>query len=196
MAIDRESFKTGMRRLAAGVCVITSVAEGGRRCGLTATAVCAVSADPPTLLVCVNSATGSYAAMSAAKHFAVNLLSVEDKAVANRFASAIAPEERFSQGSWSTLVTGWPVLDSAVAVFDCVVCQVVEVGTHGVLFGGIEALRFRQPHVKPLLYAHGVYGRFVAVDGAQNGSRDHVPPWISPDSRFLEDGLRWGFMWM
>ena len=53
MSIDAAAFKKGMRHLAASVTLITT-RYGDLRGGLTATAVCSVSAEPPQILVCVN----------------------------------------------------------------------------------------------------------------------------------------------
>ncbi|MBV8805987.1 MAG: flavin reductase, partial [Sinobacteraceae bacterium] len=52
LRVDPLQFKAGMRRLAAAVCLITSTTSAGEKVGLTATAVCSVSAEPPTLLCC------------------------------------------------------------------------------------------------------------------------------------------------
>jgi flavin reductase (DIM6/NTAB) family NADH-FMN oxidoreductase RutF len=179
-----------MRHLASGVCVITTASSDINRCGLTATAVCSVSADPPTLLVCVNSASGTCAAIRSAGHFAVNLLSVENREIANRFASPVPPEERFNRGIWGTLATGSPVLESAVAVFDCNLSRVVEVATHSILMGAIQATRFREPHVRPLLHAHAAFATVVPVGvlGSRPGEQIHS------ELQFLEDCLHWGLM--
>ena len=53
MSIDAAAFKKGMRHLAASVTLITT-RHRELRGGLTATAVCSVSAEPPQILVCVN----------------------------------------------------------------------------------------------------------------------------------------------
>mgnify|MGYP002481134719 FL=1 len=50
--------------------------------------------------------------------------------------------DRFSLGHWDTLSTGAPALQEAVATFDCIISQIVEVGTHSVLFGTVQALRY------------------------------------------------------
>jgi flavin reductase (NADH)/flavin reductase len=163
--IDINVFRTGMRRLAGHVCIIATKRANGERAGLTATAVSSVSAEPPTLLICVNRQNSSHAAMREAGVFAVNVLALEDQGLANRFASAIVGEQRFAEGVWTTLETGSPVLESALVSFDCRIAQAVEIGTHGVLFGAIEAVRVRQADTKPLLYVHGSYGGF-AVPGA------------------------------
>src|SRR4030088_3115701 len=51
--VDAQQFRTGMRSLAGAVSIITS-AQAGHRYGMTATAVCSASAEPPTVLICVN----------------------------------------------------------------------------------------------------------------------------------------------
>jgi flavin reductase (DIM6/NTAB) family NADH-FMN oxidoreductase RutF len=120
----------------------------------------------------------------------VNLLSIEDREIANRFASPIPPEERFGGGMWGTLATGSPVLESAVTVFDCSVRQVVEVATHSILVGAIQAIRFREPHVRPLLHAHAAFATVapVGVPGPRSGEQIHS------ELQFLEDCLHWGLM--
>ncbi len=149
-----------MRHLAAHVCLITTVGADGIRRGLTATAVCSVSADPPTLLCCVNRQIVPYAAVRESEIFAVNVLSIRDQELAERFASEINGEARFDTGIWKTLATGAPILDSALANFDCRLARLEEVATHGILFGEIRAVRFREGEADPLLYAHGSYGGF------------------------------------
>ena len=52
--VDEEAFRMGMRQLSAAVTIVTTGTDAQHRAGLTATAVCSVSADPPQLLVCVN----------------------------------------------------------------------------------------------------------------------------------------------
>jgi flavin reductase (NADH)/flavin reductase len=152
-----------MRHLAAHVCLITTTDPGGVRLGLTATAVCSVSADPPTLLCCVNRQIPPFAAIRASGIFAVNVLGVNDLELAERFAGVIQGEARFETGAWSTLSTGAPVLESALAVFDCRVTLLEEVATHGILFGEILAVRSRSPNTEALLYAHGAFGAFTPI---------------------------------
>ena len=50
---DKQSYREAMSRLGAAVNIITSTGEDGD-CGFTASAVCSVTDDPPTLLVCMN----------------------------------------------------------------------------------------------------------------------------------------------
>jgi flavin reductase (DIM6/NTAB) family NADH-FMN oxidoreductase RutF len=163
MAVDPESYKAGMRCLAAGVCIVTTLSRNGQRSGLTATAVCSVSLAPPTLLCCVNRQSGSYNAIHESGVFAVNVLSVNDRTLAERFAGLVVGEERFAEGAWSALATGAPILKSALASFDCRISQAVELPTHGILFGEIEMVELRAAAAGPLLYAHGDYGDFATL---------------------------------
>ena len=161
--MEASVFKSGMRHLAAHVCLITTVDPDGHRNGLTATAVCSVSADPPTLLCCVHRQIPPFAAIRASGIFAVNVLGVNDLMLAERFAGAIQGEARFETGVWNTLTTGSPVLDSALAVFDCRLTRLEEVATHGILFGEILAVRSEPGNSAALLYAHGTFGVFAPI---------------------------------
>ena len=150
-----------MRRLAASVCLITTLNEDGSRNGLTATAVCSMTAEPPTLLCCLKLTSNSYLAIEKASAFAVNVLSTDDHAIADRFSSTLNGKEKFALGDWTTLATGSPVLASAIAAFDCKLVNVVAVATHGILLGEVQALNLHPDGAKPLLYVDGAYGAFA-----------------------------------
>ena len=167
MAVDADLFRAGMRRLVGSVCLITTAAPDGTRSGLTATAVTAVSIDPPTLLVCINRQNSTHAAIVGSGFFAVNVLGLEDRPLSDRFASKITGDERFSEGAWQTLATGAPTLKSALVSFDCRIAHTTAVGTHTILFGEIEAIHSRQDG-RSLLYAHGSYGGFTPLTVLEN----------------------------
>ena len=82
-----------MRHLAAGVTLVTT-AGGGSRAGLTATAVCSVSAEPPQLLACVNREAEAHRLLLATGHLAVNLLSAGQHELADRFAGRYGRVDR------------------------------------------------------------------------------------------------------
>lgn len=186
MSTDVETFKAGMRRLAGHVCVITTTDSLGARSGLTATAVCSVSAAPPTLLCCINRQNTSYKTIRDAGILAVNVLAMSDRELANRFATGPGGETRFAMGLWRTLETGAPILESALASFDCRIAQAVDVGTHGILFGEIVAIRVRETDAKPLLYAHGQYGGFMSFDSTRGAEALWIPSWEGTAPDFLD----------
>jgi flavin reductase (DIM6/NTAB) family NADH-FMN oxidoreductase RutF len=139
--VEPAAFRAAMRELAAGVTIVTS-GEGVNRRGLTATAVCSLSADPPTLLACINRDAECHRAILDHGMFCVNVLGAGGEGLAARFAGrdGVRGVDRFLRGSWSALATGAPVLEDAVASFDCSLREVLDGGTHSIVIGQVEAL--------------------------------------------------------
>lgn len=148
-----EGFRAAMRRLAGTVTIISTRHEA-RRHGMTATAVCSVCAEPPTLLVCVNRSASIHEPIAAARRFCVNLLGVEHAELVAPFSGRLAGEARFDHGHWVTGALDLPCLEDAQASVFCVVRQAVPYATHTVFFGEALAVHVR-PDVAPLLYQDG-----------------------------------------
>jgi flavin reductase (DIM6/NTAB) family NADH-FMN oxidoreductase RutF len=154
-------FKRGMRSLAGAVCLVTS-ASGGRRCGMTATAVCSATAEPPTVLACINRATATHRAISEARIFCINVLRHEDQALSTLFSGGPRAEERFRPEQWTTLATGAPVLVNALVSFDCRLVNSLDHGTHTIFLGEVERLQIGRKG-KPLLYSDGQYAKLASL---------------------------------
>jgi flavin reductase len=152
--VEPALFRDSMSRLTAAVHIVTSAGLAGRA-GFTATAVCSVSDDPATLLVCVNKRSNSAPLVLQNGVFCVNTLGSDGTKLADIFASrtGLHLDERFATGDWMTLKSGSPVLASAVIAFDCRTIEVREMTSHNIIFGAVEAVRFGSQSV-PLLY-HG-----------------------------------------
>lgn len=161
MSIDETQFRAGMRLLAGGVTII-STEHQGLCVGLTATAVCSLSVDPPRLLACVNRGGSTYACIRASRHLCVNLLTFEQHLLARGFAGASPIGGRFALGDWSRLVSGMPALDGALAVFDCAVAEIVDTGSHGILICDVLAVRTTDGAHRPLVYCNGGYASVEA----------------------------------
>lgn len=142
MTPTRQEFRDGMARLGAAVTVVTTNGPAGRA-GFTASAVCSVTDDPPTLLVCMNRTASAGPALAANGVLCVNSLASGDRAIAQVFAGVTrcSQEERFAGAAWGALATGAPVLAGALVAFDCRVAEVVEKGTHRVIFAEVVAVR-------------------------------------------------------
>jgi flavin reductase (DIM6/NTAB) family NADH-FMN oxidoreductase RutF len=156
--VTPQTFIEGMRQLAAGVTLITTAHEG-HRAGLTATAVCSVSAEPPQLLACVNRRSETHRVIDRSRVFAVNVLASDQQHLARVFSGAtdIHGERRFEQAPWTELTTGAPVLSSCLASFDCRVVESVVAATHSIFIGRVEAIVL-EPDLDPLVYVEGDYG--------------------------------------
>lgn len=157
-------FRDAMRHLASGVSLVTTKGRDGRRQGMLATAVLSVTADPPTILVCVNQSATMHDDLIDGRNFCVNFLGHRHLELSRRFSSSEARESRFDGDRWTTLSTGAPVLEGALSALDCRLERTVEVGSHSVVFGKVIEIRVA-PTLgdKPLLYYDRHYGEFVGV---------------------------------
>jgi len=155
----RADFLDGMSRAAATVNIITTGGTAGRA-GLTVSAMTSVSADTPkpTLLICINANSAGAAPIIENGVFAVNVLSESQADVSDVFAgrSPHSGEARFGCATWQEGATGAPLLDGALVCFDCRVVQHRRIGTHHVLFGEVEAVRF-PGEGRPLIYTQRSY---------------------------------------
>ena len=156
---DIRLFKQGMRRVSGAVTVVTTRGAGGERRGVTATAVCSLSASPPAVIACINRDTwvGQLAPLSGV--FCVNVLSRAQQNIAETFAGRTGHvgEARFEIGDWGELNSGAPTLACARASFDCRLERCVEFGSHVVLVGEVERTVVGPPEAEPLIYVDGAF---------------------------------------
>jgi flavin reductase len=139
--VDKSLFRDAMAGLGAAVNIVTTDGDSGRA-GCTASAVCGVTDEPPTLLVCINRSSRNNAIMRENGRLCVNVLADDQREVAMRFATKdMAIDERFALADWYPLETGAPALRGAVSSFDCHITSATEVGTHTVFFCEIKAAR-------------------------------------------------------
>ena len=138
--LAEQEFKNAMSLLSSAVTVVTTAGESGRY-GFTASAVCSLSASPPTLLVCMNKGSYLHSFFVANRVLSVNLLAAEHQALSEVFASKLGSDERFARAQWTQLVTGAPILKDALASFDCQIEQIQQVATHDIFICRILALQ-------------------------------------------------------
>ncbi|MQB07961.1 flavin reductase [Agrobacterium tumefaciens] len=146
------AFKGAMRRFTSTVCLITTELDGVRH-GMAATAVQSVTADPPTILVCINQSASISGPLKQAGKFAVNMLHLSHAPLVPLFSGKLKGEERFNHGEWLSL-DGVPVLADAQAAFVCQLKDAVNVATHDVVIGEVLDARFIEA-IAPLLYEDG-----------------------------------------
>lgn len=154
MPVSRQEFRDAMARLGAAVNIITTDGAAGQG-GITATAVCSVTDDPPTLLVCLNRTSPRSALFLTNGVLCVNTLSAGQQSVSDAFSAPSDKADmasRFAAGVWGKLVTGAPALEGAAASFDCRITEVMEQGTHSVVFAEVQAVRFAEMAAGCLMY--------------------------------------------
>lgn len=141
--LEKAVFRDAMAGLGTAVNIITSDGAAGLA-GCTASAVCGVTDEPPTLLVCINRGSRNNAAFRTNGRLCVNVLSAGQQALATQFANSALPlAERFAAAQWEQLATGAPALREALASLDCEIESTTEVGTHTVFFCAVKAAQTR-----------------------------------------------------
>lgn len=163
--VDTTGFRNAMSMLGGAVSVITTDGPAGRW-GFTASAVCSVTDQPPTLLVCMNRASYSNASFKENGVLCVNVLGAGQQTLSAAFASRdLAMPERFACTEWSQLESGAPVMDEALVSFDCRIAQVHEVGSHSIFYCQILSLK-QGAGQEGLVYFNRAYHRLGEVSKA------------------------------
>jgi flavin reductase len=154
--ISAEEFKQGMSAFPGAVNIVTTEV-GNTKAGFTATAVCSVSDNPPTLLVCLNRSASVHKKFCESDSLVINTLDAGQDHLANLFGGKAPMEERFASAIWETLVTGAPVLTDAAVSFDCKITDVKSVATHDVIFCEVVGIKQKQQAGSLVYYQRGYH---------------------------------------
>jgi flavin reductase (DIM6/NTAB) family NADH-FMN oxidoreductase RutF len=132
---DAATIRAAARQVASGVSVIT-VGTGRGRAGLTALSVSLLSADPPTLVLCVHRASAGYAALVRSSRFAVNVLGGDQREIAEHFAG-VADEAggSFDAGRFVPIDDDLAALADCAAVFECEKEEIMERRANAIVIG-------------------------------------------------------------
>lgn len=172
MAIDDPLFRAIFGATPAVVAVITTL-DDGEPAGLTASALCEVSREPPLLLVCLDLASRTLPRIRRSGAFAVNYLGAGRDGIAQRFAGRST--DKFGDLRWvpSSAARGAPVLVADVSAYaECVVDRVIQLGDHAVVVGLIMGGSVTDR--PPLLYRQGSYRTWPELRDAVGAGAAHT----------------------
>ncbi len=156
---DPSALRRAFGAFATGVTVVTS--GGPVPHGMTANSFASVSLDPPLVLVCVGCTAVMHGSLTDTGKFAVSVLSERQEHVARYFADSRRPlgAEQFDRVDWTPgPATGAPLIDGALAHFECEVWRTYDGGDHSIFLGRLLALH-RRPEQAALLFISGRFRR-------------------------------------
>ena len=133
---DSTAFRRALGQFATGVTVITTRTPSGQPIGITASSFNSVSLDPPLVLWSLATKSASMPVFRSNSHYVVNILSESQLDLCQRFATL--KDDRFAGVSHSAGDTGMPVLDGALAWFECHNRSRYEEGDHVIFVGEVE----------------------------------------------------------
>ena len=141
------------RRLSAGVYVV-GASHGDRRGAFTAAWVMQTSFDPPLVALSISPDHATFPLLHASGAFTISVLKRGQLELARRFGTRSGREQDKLEGvRWHAGRSGAPVLDDALAYFDCELAQRVSAGDHELVVGRVAAGRILDPGAVPMSYA-------------------------------------------
>lgn len=161
MSLDSKEFRFALGNFPTGVTVITSVTKDGALLGTTANSFSSVSLDPPLVLFSLDRGAYSLDAYLEAGVFAVNVLSLNQQDISNRFAGVFG--EKWSNVPYDIWETGSPILKDTIASFDCRAWNIYDGGDHVIFVGEV----LKMSHLtdgEPLVFFRGKYGALTSEE--------------------------------
>jgi flavin reductase (DIM6/NTAB) family NADH-FMN oxidoreductase RutF len=157
--VSSQGFRHALGRFASGVTVLTVRGEHGQPHGMTASAFCSVSLEPPLVLVCVDHQARTHRLMQKADFFGINVLREDQRDLSEYFArrerDAEQPGAERLGVHYKNTANGTPMLDRALAEIECRLVAAHPAGDHTVYVGQVEELHSHEG--EPLIYFRGAY---------------------------------------
>lgn len=182
---DSRAFRQALGQFATGVTIVTTLEPNGTPRGFTANSFTSVSLDPPLLLVCIANSAASRAVFCEAPRFSINILSEEQKETSGLFATQ--RPDKFDIAPWRVGQGGVPLIDGALAWFECTHHDAVPAGDHVILIGRVTDFGYRE--AQPLGYLRGGYFTLgledTLVDVAGRGAGTVVGAVLEQDRQVL-----------
>lgn len=160
---DSKQFRAALGLFPTGVAVVTSLASGRRKIGLTVNSFTSVSLRPPLVSFNLAKSLLSISDWLSVEEFAVNLLRHDQEVISSDFAHS--QSDKWSNAKHTAGTTSSPILTSNLASFECMKFACHEIGDHHIMIG--KVLRFTvASDAEPLVFYRGAYCR---VGRSQNG---------------------------
>lgn len=176
-AVDARAFRNALGQFATGVTIVTACGPDGERVGATVSSFNSVSLDPPMVLWSLDKRALSRTVFESSTHFAVHVLKLEQKELAQRFAMRGA--EKFQGLQCGAGLGNTPLLSDCAACFECETRHRYDGGDHVIFVG--EVKRFEHAAVAPLVFHGGVFAETrllsgVSIDAAVDESTGRFGP--------------------
>jgi len=156
MSLDQLELRDTLGRFATGVTVVTTATADGPL-GITANSFASVSLEPPLVLWSPARRSSRYPAFEAASHFAIHILALDQRWLADRFART---GDDFDGIEHSPGLGDAPLFVNCAARLECLHSAGHDGGDHLIVVG--EVLRMQVNERPPLVFHRGTY---CTIDG-------------------------------
>ena len=186
-AFAAADFRAALAMFATGVTIVTALDADGQPIGLTANSFNSVSLQPPLVLWSLSRHAGSMPAFRHGSHYAINILSAGQKALAERFASKDIA--RFDGVAHRAGASGVPLIDGAAAVFECFNRSRYEEGDHVIFVGEVEHCARTQGRPAAAVPRRAVFHGVAAVAAWPLQRQGRWPAWGSVGPAYGAGGM-------
>lgn len=154
MTITSEDFRKTLGQFVTGVSVITTLDASNQPAGITINSLSSVSLDPPLILFCLNKESHLLTTFQKTKHFAANILTLDQTELSNNFARNVP--KKWELADIETHHTGIPIFKDTQATIICENYQHYDGGDHMIFLGKVIELS-HDANKSPLVYFQGQY---------------------------------------
>lgn len=177
-ALDPRAFRNALGQFATGVTVVTACAPEGEPVGATVSSFNSVSLDPPMVLWSLDKRAYSRPIFESSSHFAVHVLRLDQKELAQRFAKRGAA--KFDGLQCGGGLGNAPLLEDCTACFECETKHRYDGGDHVIFVG--EVKRFKHVAGPPLVFHGGTFAEARLLTGeAIDAEVDEASGRFGPD---------------
>ena len=155
--IDPQRFREVMATFPSGVVVLTAFGNDSLPRGLTVSAFCAVSLQPPLALACIDKTSNTLPAVQHTGGFTANILAAGREQLARSMATKLT--SKFDAISWRRAESpiGGPILEGDAAAYAvCTLRDTIEAGDHWILIGLVTEGAAREG-VVPMVFSRRGY---------------------------------------
>ena len=154
--IDADTFRAALGRFATGITVVTArEPERHRDHGMTVSAFCSASLEPPLVLVSIGHEATMYDLLCRESQIGISILSAGQEALSRRFADP--DSDRFDGVGYSRGENGVALIDDAIVHLECQIIARHEAGDHTIMIAEVNGAAVRSE--RPLLYYRGGYAQ-------------------------------------
>lgn len=155
-ASDSDSFRGALGSFVTGVTVVTTDSAEGP-VAIVANSFASVSLDPPLVLWSPAKASRRFEHFAGSRRFAINVLAADQRDICAAIAkSKTAIKDVPTHNSHC----GMPLIDGAIAVFECTLEATHDAGDHVIIVGRVTKAHHQDG--TPLVFHAGQYGEFAA----------------------------------
>jgi flavin reductase (DIM6/NTAB) family NADH-FMN oxidoreductase RutF len=155
--IDAETFRSVLGRFASGVTIVTARDDAGTDHGMTVSAFCSLSLDPPLVLICIDHAASMHALLLSHTRIGINILESTQEPYSRRFAAE--EDDRFDGIAFTRGVHEVVLISDALAHMECTIMEHHDAGDHTVFVARVDRAEPVAGDGRPLLYYRGGYAQ-------------------------------------